>query len=238
MDDGNAATANAMMMDRRSLLIKGLGAGLALSALSLPALAKAAISGVPADGKLVFQVWRQGGHIGEHALMFQQDGDDLTVQIDVHILIKIGPVPVARYTQSCKEHWSGGQFQSLDALSHQTPGSKQHTTARRTADGIYIEPASGQPYTVSSDTLPMSHWNRQDMRAPLFNPQDGKILKESGRVLKGEEIIKLADGSSIKATRYAVTGDAAVDDWYDANNVWTALHGRVVDGSYIDYLRL
>ena len=52
------------------------------------------------------------------------------------------------------------------------------------------------------------------------------------------DMIKLADGSSIKATRYAISGDAAVDDWYDANNVWTALHGRVVDGSYIDYLRL
>lgn len=238
MHDGNAATGNAMMMDRRSLLIQGFGAGLALSALGVPALAKAAGAGVPADGRLAFQVWRQGGHIGEHALTFQQDGDDLTVQIDVHILIKIGPVPVMRYIQSCKEHWSGGQFQSLDAVSKQTPGRQQHTTARRTADGIYVEPASGQPYTTSADTLPMSHWNRQSMRAPLFNPQDGKLLKETSRVLKGEEMIKLADGSSIKATRYAISGDAAVDDWYDANNVWTALHGRVVDGSYIDYLRL
>jgi hypothetical protein len=238
MDDGNAASGYAMKMDRRSLLINGLGAGLALSALGLPALAKAAVSGVPADGKLAFQVWRQGSHIGEHALTFQQDGDDLTVQIDVHILIKIGPVPVAKYTHSCKERWSGGQFQSLDATSKQTPGTRQHTVARRTADGIYIEPASGEPYTISGDTLPMSHWNRQDMRAPLFNPQDGKLLKETGRVTKGEEMIKLADGSSIKATRYAILGDAAVDDWYDANNVWTAMHGRVVDGSYIDYLRL
>jgi hypothetical protein len=238
MDDGNAATGHAMAMDRRSLLIRGLGAGFALSALGLPALAKATMSGVPADGKLAFQVWRQGAHIGEHSLTFQQDGDDLTVQINVHILIKIGPVPVARYTHSCTEHWSGGQFQGLDAVSKQTPGSRQHTVARRTSDGIYIEPASGEPYTTSADTLPMSHWNRQVMRARLFNPQDGKLLKESSRVLKGEEIIKLADGSSIRAIRYAVTGEATVDDWYDANNVWTALHGRVVDGSYIDYLRL
>jgi hypothetical protein len=56
--------------------------------------------------------------------------------------------------------------------------------------------------------------------------------------MKGEEMVKLADGASVKATRYAVTGDASVDDWYDTANVWTALHGRVVDGSYIDYRRL
>jgi hypothetical protein len=239
MDDGNAATGKVIGMGRRALLLRGLGAGLTLSALGLPALARAGGSGIPADGKLAFQVWRQGNHIGEHALTFTQDGDDLTVQIDVHIVVKIGPVPVARYTHNCREHWSAGQFQSLDAVSHSLPGHQQHTTAKRTADGIYIEPAGGaSPYTTTADTLPMSHWNRQDMRAPLFNPQDGKILKETSRIPKGEEMIKLADGTMIKATRYAITGDAAVDDWYDANNVWTALHGRVVDGSYIDYLRL
>jgi hypothetical protein len=237
MDEGNATTGNAMEMGRRALLVRSLGAGLALSALGLPAMAKAAGYGVPSDGRLAFQVWRKGGHIGEHALTFQQDGDDLTVLIEVHILVKIGPVPVMRYTHSCRERWSGGQFQGLEATSHSNL-ERQHVVARRSADGLYVEPASGTPYTTSADTLPMSHWNRQDMRAPLFNPQDGKLLKESTRVFKGEEVVKLADGSSIKATRYAIGGDAAVDDWYDSANVWTALHGRVVDGSYIDYLRL
>jgi hypothetical protein len=237
MDEGKAATGDAMEAGRRAFLIQGLGAGLALSALGLPALAKASGAGVPADGRLSFQVWRKGGHIGEHALTFQQDGDDLMVQIDVHIIVKIGPVPVMRYTHSCRERWSGGQFQSLEAVSHSNL-DKQHVVARRTADGLYIEPAAGAPFTTAADTLPMSHWNRQDMRAPLFNPQDGKILRESTRVLKGDEMVKLADGSMVKATRYAIGGDAAVDDWYDASNVWTALHGRVVDGSYIDYLRL
>jgi hypothetical protein len=238
MDDGDAAAKTAMSMGRRALLIHGLGAGVALGMLSAPARSKAANSGVPADGRLAFQVWRNGSHIGQHDLAFQQDGDDLTVQINVHIVVKFGPVPVARYTHSCKEHWTAGQFQGLESNSDSTPGARQHVLARRTADGLYIEPASGAPYTIAGDTLPMSHWNRQVMKSPLFNPQDGKILKETSRIMKGEEVIRLADGTAIRATGYAVIGDATVDDWYDSANVWAALHGRVVDGSYIDYRRL
>jgi hypothetical protein len=236
MDDAEGRPRIATRPGRRALILGGLAASATLP--FRPARARAVISGVPAGGHLAFQVWRKGSHIGEHALMFQQEGDDLIVQIDVHILVKIGPVPVASYGHSCKERWSGTQFQGLEAISHSSPGAQQHVIARRTSDGIYVEPAAGAPYTIAGDTLPMSHWNRQVMKAPLFNPQDGKLLKETSRTMKGEEMVKLADGASVKATRYAVTGDASVDDWYDTANVWTALHGRVVDGSYIDYRRL
>ncbi|MDB5461209.1 MAG: hypothetical protein JWO72_2950 [Caulobacteraceae bacterium] len=236
MDGNSAATGIARGMGRRAFLIQGLGAGLVLGALG-PPQARAAVYGVPADGRLAFQVWRKNAHIGEHALRFEQDGDALTVHIDVHIIVRIGPVPVMRYTHSSKEQWQGGQFQGLEATTHSNL-DRQHVTARRSADGLYIQPVRGAPYTASGDTLPMSHWNRQVMRAPLFDPDDGRLLRETTRALKGEEMVKLADGSSVRATRYTITGDASVDDWYDANNVWTALHSRVVDGSYIDYLRL
>jgi hypothetical protein len=238
MDDGgSAARLSQAGIGRRALLLQGLGAGLTFSALGPAALART-LSGVPAEGKLAFQVWRNGAHIGEHDLKFEQDGDELTVQINVRIVVRVGPVPVMKYTHSCKERWSGGgAFLGLESVSHSNL-TKQVVSAKRSADGIWIQPASGDAYTVPGDTLPMSHWNRQMMKSPLFNPQDGKVLKESSRTVKGKEMVKLADGSMVEATRYAVTGDASVDDWYDAGNVWTALHGRVVDGSYIDYLRL
>ena len=236
MDDDSSAAGAVIGMKRRAFLMQSLGAGLVIGALGAPS-ARAATPGVPAEGRLAFQVWRRNAHIGEHVLRFDQDGDNLTVRIDVHIVVRIGPVPVMRYTHSCREHWQGGQFQGMEATTHSNL-EKQSVVAKRTADGLYIQPVSGAPYTTPGDTLPMSHWNRQVMKAPLFNPDDGKLLRETSRTMKGEETVKLADGSTIRATRYGVVGDATVDDWYDANGVWTALHSRVVDGSYIDYLRL
>jgi hypothetical protein len=236
MDDDSAAAGMAIGIGRRAFLMQSLGAGLAFGA-AAAGPAWAAIPGVPTEGRLAFQVWRKNALIGEHSLRFDQDGDSLTVRIDVRIVVKVGPVPVMRYTHSSREHWLGSQFQGLESTTHSNL-DKQSVVARRTADGLYIQPVSGAAYTASGDTLPMSHWNRQVMKAPLFNPDDGKLLRETSRSLKGEEMVKLADGTSVRATRYGVVGDATVDDWYDANGVWAALHSRVVDGSYIEYLRL
>jgi hypothetical protein len=224
-------------MGRRLVLLGGVGVGLAATGLAPASRAKPVLAGVPSEGRLAFQVWRKGAHIGENVLRFEQLGDALTVQIEVHILVRIGPVPVMKYTHSCKEHWAGGLFQGLESTSHSNM-DKQQVTARRTSDGISIQPAEGDAYTAPIDSLPISHWNRQMMSAPLFNPQDGKPLRETARVAKGEETVKIANGSSVRATRYGLVGDATVDDWYDASGVWTALHSRVVDGSYIEYLRL
>ncbi|MDO8324352.1 MAG: hypothetical protein Q7T23_15595, partial [Phenylobacterium sp.] len=58
---------------------------------------------------------------------------------------------------------------------------------------------------------------------PLFNPQGGKILKVTVR--RGG------------ANHWAVRGEAEIDNWYDEAGVWTALKGKLEDGSRIEYRR-
>jgi hypothetical protein len=220
-------------MGRRAFLIGG--AGLALPALSA-ASAHAAPSGVPVDGKVAFKVMRKGAHIGEHVLTFAQDGDSLTVQVDVRITVRIGPVPVYHYVQRCTEHWKGDRFVALESATSSNV-SHEKMSARRTADGVRIEPASGAPFTAPADTLPLTHWNRFAYQGPLFDPQVGKLLKLT-LVSRGDDMVELADGSSVKAVRWSVAGDGTMDDYYDANGVWTGLHVKVQDGSQVQYLRL
>ena len=71
----------------------------------------------------------------------------------------------------------------------------------------------------------------------MFNPQTGALTHE--RVSRSpDETVRLADGRSVSATRYAMTGDVELSDWYDGKDVWTALRGKLPDGSYIDYRRV
>ena len=231
----NAAKATGVAcapMGRRAFLI---GAGLALPVL-YAGRAQAAPAGIPAEGKIAFKVMRKGAHIGEHRLTFTQDGDSLTVQVDVRITVRIGPVPVYHYVQRITEHWKGDRFMALDSATSANV-SHQSMTARRGADGLRIEPSGADPYVISGDALPLTHWNRFAYQGPLFDPQAGKLLKLS-LVSRGDDMVQLADGSSVKAVRWTVAGDGMMDDYYDANGVWTGLHVKVQDGSQVQYLRL
>jgi len=232
-ESGVTATRITERVDRRAFLVGGAG-------LALPFLATtqafAAPSGVPASGQVGFKVYRKGSPIGEHRLKFDQDGDSLTVTTDVHILVKLGPVPVYHFTQHVVERWRGDRFMSLDSTAS-TQTSHDKVTVRRTADGIHVEPSGDDPYTVP-EIYPLTHWNpRVYQSGVLFNPKDGKAQKVA-LAARTDDTVKLNDGSSIHATRYAVTGDSVMDEYYDAQGVWSGMHSRVQDGSYVDYRRL
>ena len=223
------------LVGRRAFLIGGAGAGLVLPLLrAAPAFAQP--SGIPASGKIAFRVLRKGQHIGESTVTFTQDSDGLTVRTEVRIQVKVGPVPVYRYTHTCTEHWTGNRFMGLESATNSNM-SREKVTVRRTADGLHIEPSNGTPWTASGDALPQTHWNRFAYMGPMFNPQDGKPLRET-LVSRTPDMVKLADGTSVPATRWSVTGDGVMDDFYDAAGVWIGLHAKVQDGSYVEYLRL
>jgi hypothetical protein len=221
-------------MGRRAFLSGG-AAGLALPWLGAGA-ARSAISGIPTSGKVAFKVMRKGAHIGEHTLLFTQDGDALTVETGVRITVHVGPVPVYHHTQRCLEHWKGDRFVALEST---TSSNVAHdvVTVRRTAEGLRIEPSSGVPYMAPAEALPLTHWNRFAYQGPLFEPQNGKLLKET-LVARSDDMIAVADGSMVKVTRWSVTGDGVMDDFYDLGGVWAGLHVKVRDGSRVEYLRL
>ena len=106
------------LMGRRAFLIGGAGAGLVLPLVLRGTPAAAQPSGIPASGKIAFRVLRKGQHIGESTVTFTQDSDSLTVRTEVHIQVKVGPVPVYRYTHICTEHWSGNRFMGLESATN------------------------------------------------------------------------------------------------------------------------
>jgi hypothetical protein len=219
---------------RRAFLAGG-AAGLALPWLA-PGRARAQLPGIPADGKVAFKVMRKGAHIGEHALRFEQDGDSLTVHTEVRITVHVGPVPVYHHTQRCAEHWKGDRFVALESTTTSNIAHEK-VSARRMPDGVRIEPASGEPFMAPPDVLPLTHWNRMAYLGPLFDPQAGKLLKET-LASRADDSVRAADGSMIKVMRWSVTGDGVMDDYYDANGIWAGLRVKVRDGSLVEYLRL
>ncbi|WP_340647512.1 DUF6134 family protein [Phenylobacterium sp.] len=199
------------MIDRRLLLAGGLAA--------LPGFALAA---TPPGRRLAFQVLRNGTLIGEHRMSFAGDPASPTVTTDVRMTVKLGPVPVFRYRHHAVERWTGGRFASLDTTTDSN-GKAERVSARRTEAGVIIETAKGR-ITGPAGVRPFTHWNPEVFSGPLFNPQEGKLLKVTTR--------------KVSATQWAVRGEAEIDDFYDETGVWAALKGKLEDGSRIEYRRL
>jgi hypothetical protein len=208
-------------LSRRALI----GCGLALAA---PIGAWAA-----APRRLVFGVYRNGAHIGEHQMSFDGDPAAPLVTTEVQMLVKLGPVPVYRYRHHAVERWREGRFASLETTTDAN-GKAQKVEAQRQAGAVVIETAKGR-ISAPAGTSPFTHWNPQALAGPLFNPQEGKLLKVTAR-RRTDGLT--TPGGRAAAALWSVRGEAEIDDWYDADGAWLALKGKLKDGSVMEYRRV
>jgi hypothetical protein len=211
---------------RRELILGGLAA----IALAPPARS----AGYPRT--LAFAAYRNGSRVGEQQMTFETEGDALTVRTNAVFAIKIGPVVLFRYHHSALERWRGGRFDRLETET-QSGGKRETVVATHTTQGVVITAGTAKPVIAAAGTLPFTHWNQAIARAPLFNPQTGAVLHQTARVLGPSPVI-LDNGARLQAERVSFAGDASIDDWYDADGVWAALRGKLVDGSTLEYRRL
>jgi hypothetical protein len=85
--------------------------------------------------------------------------------------------------------------------------------------------------------MPLTHWSQRAFEGPLFNPQTGALMRETVS-RAAEQMLEVSGGRSVRAIRFALTGEAEITDWYDETGVWTALRAKAQDGSFVDYRRI
>ena len=197
-------------IDRRGLIAGGLAMGLVPgAALALP-------------GKVTFAVFRNGTKVGEHAMTFSGDDANRVAQADVSMTVKVGPVPVYRYKHRATERYRNGRFASIETFTDAN-GKKQKVTAEAGAGGVMLDGPAGK-IRAPADAAPLSHWNPAVFGRPLFNQQEGKLLKV--------RVTRVAPG------HWQVRGETEIDDFYDDAGVWRALKGKLDDGSTMEYRRI
>ncbi len=214
-----------MTLDRRTLIT---------GALALSACPLAALAAPPAGGRLRFIVSRNGKDVGEHLMSFAVSGDTVSVTTDASLRIKLGPVPVFRYTHHAEEKWKAGRIETLSTRTNSN-GKLETVQASRTANGVAVQSNKGRIMAPAAAN-PLSHWNSAILDGPLFNPQTGKMLQLTA-ARKGREQVALASGAKVAASRWSLTGETMIDDWYDSAGVWVALRGLLEDKSTMEYRR-
>jgi len=199
-----------LRLGRRELIAGGMALVVA------PGLASAAPS------RLAFAVFRNGTKVGEHVMAFSGDEANRTITTDVAMTVKIGPVPVYRYKHNAVERWAGGKWVSIETTTN--GNGKVHKASGRQM-GAYVQLVGPKGASrAPADAMPLSHWNQAAFGRPLFNQQEGQMLK--------------VQCAKVKAGHWRIRGEAEIDDFYDADGDWLALSGKLEDGSRLEYRRI
>ncbi|MDB5394085.1 MAG: hypothetical protein JWM91_1591 [Rhodospirillales bacterium] len=228
-----------MIISRRSLVVAG-GTFLCIrpswAEPGAAASAKVSLMATPPAKVLGFDVVRDKSKIGTHVLTFDQAGDNLIVNVAVELKVGVGPITLFRYTHHATEVWKNGQLFSLDTESDDD-GKPNIVTGRRTETGFMVEGTKAPLYTAPDNAIPATHWNRHMLDGPMINTQDGRLMHPTITPM-GNDAIPVAAGGTIMADRFALSGDAVLDTWYDSTPSWAGLSFKAGDGSLIIYERV
>jgi hypothetical protein len=215
------------MIDRRRLILGGV----ALAA--MPVFPLGAALPIPAGNRLGFDILRKGAKLGTHVLTFEPGGSGLTVHIAVELTYKLLGVTLYHYRHRATEVWSGDQVTAIDCRTDDN-GSPYQVTGRREAGGFAVTGTGTPRYIAPADALPATHWNRRELDGPWINTQNGHLIRPK-ITPQGVTSIPTANGGSIPARHYALSGEVQLDIFYDDRG-WAGL-SFVKGGAPIVYER-
>lgn len=157
------------------------------------------------------------GDIGHHTLTFSCEGDDLVVETDVSVNVKIVFVTVYKRRARYREVWRQDQLIAYDAWTDEA-GDEYITKARIDGNKMIIDGVENG-VNVPPDTVSSHPWNAEVVdRRLLFGMKDGRLLEVDVEAA-GEESIQIGE-KAIKARKYVVSGDIERELWYDRAGNW------------------
>lgn len=206
--------------------------------LALPALALLPVGGargaVPPGNRLAFRVLRNDSPIGTHVLDFTRDRNRIVVRIAIDLSVRFLGFVAYRYRHRNLEVWGSDRLLSIDSETDRN-GRPYWVRARAVTDGIEVDGSHSGAYLAPADTASTSYWHARFLRSQVIDTQGGRLL--TTRIEPVAEEIVPAGAVMHPARRFRVTGDLALDIWYDSDGVWSGLLFRGEDGSTIRYER-
>jgi hypothetical protein len=218
-------------MERRGFV---LGAG---AALAMGGKAAADALSIPSNGEIRFKVLRNGVPIGEHHLIFIQNGGNLTVEINVDVVVTLAGISIFHYQGRAFERWSGGVFRSLDSQVNHN-GTKLEVHAQIIPEGYAIQStkAGDYNYTEPQPLLPLTYWNKNMLQAMLLNVETGRHYPAIVNS-PGWNKLPTAEGGFLVAQRFDLTGKLHMSLWYDQFNQWSGMEFQISgDETYQKYV--
>jgi hypothetical protein len=209
------------MIHRRSLLL-GMAACAGLS--MRPAFAFT----IPASNSIAFSVFRQGDiPMGYHRLRFSRDGDDLIMEKEILLEVKLAFINAYRYRHHNREVWRDGRLVAIDTETNDD-GDRYAVIGRATEAGLEIDSSAQGRIIAPADIIPTSYWNHAITGATqLLDTQRGLIMDVVMEDLGTEPP---PGGAPQPARHHRINiqtnkpgNTDKIDLWYDDTGAWVGL---------------
>lgn len=173
----------------------------------------------PQGGETIsFIVRRNGSKFGTHQVTFERDeAGILTVENDISLKVKLGPITAYNYAHESTETWSDGV---LKAISGKTRKERKDLTIEATNGGETLK-VDGTRFQgeLPANIVPSSHWNIQQMFSSAILSSEGGQVLPIEVVREGTETVEV-NGEDVAATKFLLKSDLDVNLWYDEAGRW------------------
>ena len=157
------------------------------------------------------------GDIGTHVLNFSCDGNDLIVETDVDVKVKVLFVTAYQRKAHYREVWRGDRLIAYDARTDDG-GDVYVTKAHIDGDHMIVDGVE-KGVAVPLDTVSSHPWNIDVVKRPLiFGQRDGRIHEVDVEVA-GPAHVDI-HGKKVEAEKYVVTGGMERELFYAADGTW------------------
>ncbi|HVO13942.1 MAG TPA: DUF6134 family protein [Alphaproteobacteria bacterium] len=184
----------------------------AFAGLFIAALAGAVEAEAPV-GTFVYAIRHQDhGDIGTLTIVSTRQGDERVYDQQLHIAVKLLFVTAYHQDSERKEAWRGDRLIAYDAKTDDD-GKKSTIVGRAQGDKFVIDGPAGH-FSAPATVYPSNPFDPGIVTATLvMDTGSGKLLHVT--VTPGAEETITAGGGTMKARRYAMTGDLQRDLWFD-----------------------
>lgn len=180
---------------------------------------------------LKYNVLRKGKVIGQHEVDFEMRGQQLKVEIETDVAVKLAFITVYRFEHEGTEIWENGSLVRYTSKTNDD-GKAKFLDLTGNARTLTADGSAGR-FNYTQPIMPASLWRADTpTQNALMNTLDGHMMNVTVENL-GQESVK-AGGQAVLATRYKLTGDLERELWY-AEGVLVHVRFKGSDGSTIDY---
>jgi hypothetical protein len=184
----------------------------------------------PPDGRLDYNIIREGSPVGQQSVEFMNNGDGFIVRTEVEIEVGFLSITLYRFKHDAVETWSGGRLVGFVSKTNDD-GKDRAVDLQAEGDrlkGVYND----NPVDFPGEIIPASLWHPGTLTASvLLDPIRGRNRNVAVED-RGMERITVA-GREIETHHYSITGQMVRELWYDADGRLVQVHFPAKDGSEI-----